>query len=301
MSPLRSILLATSLITSVVSAHESPEHNIKHLSTHIETDRSADNLFQRAIAYRAVGQLDKATTDLNDAIKLAPNNLGYHLEFCRVQLAQSKFGKALHTANHALKLSNTPNQRATCHILRAEAYHRSRRPKPALQSCQLAFKEVPKGEIEWFLLRSENQLSLGKHQQRITDLKSGHALHHSAVLKAHWIDAIIDSSDFQTALPLIESELTNRRWKSSWLIKRARALQGLRRNTEASADLHAALAEINTRLNPARPDPLLLADQGITYALLGDKVAAKTSLKKLHRINAPHWITNRLELKLHKN
>ncbi|NNJ86040.1 MAG: tetratricopeptide repeat protein, partial [Akkermansiaceae bacterium] len=218
----------------MVGAHESPEHNIKHLTSHIETARTPDNLFQRAIAYRATGQLEKASADLKDAIHLSPNKLGYHLELSKVQLAKNKFGRALHSANHALKLSNTPNQRAICHMLRAEAYQRSHRPKPALQSCLLAFKEVPKGEIEWFLLRSDNQLSLGQHQQRIADLKTGYILHHSAVLKAHWIDAIIDASDFQTALPLVEAELADRRWKSSWLIKRARVLQGLKRNPEAS-------------------------------------------------------------------
>jgi hypothetical protein len=110
------------------------------------------------------------------------------------------------------------------------------------------------------------------------------------VLKAHWIDAIIDASHFKTALPLINSELTDRRWKSSWLLKRALTLQGLNRNPEATADLHSALTEINSRLNPSRPAPLLLADQGTAHALLGNKAEARASLKKLHQHRAPHWI-----------
>ncbi|MCB1212632.1 MAG: hypothetical protein KDK97_25125, partial [Verrucomicrobiales bacterium] len=78
-------------------------------------------------------------------------------------------------------------------------------------------------------------------------------------------------------------------------IKRARALQGLQRDAEASADLHAALAEINARLIPSRPDPLLLADQGLVHVLLGDHASAQVSLKKLLQINAPAWLTARLE------
>lgn len=295
MSPPRSILLIFCLTTLVVGAHESPEHSIKHLTEHIQIERSAGNLYQRAIAYRATGQMEKAATDLREAINLDPENLDYHLELCRVLLAQQKLSRALNYANRALKIAHTPPQRAVCHIMRAEAYHRSGRAKPALQSCQLAFKEVPKGEIEWFILRSETQLTLGHLEQRITDLKIGHLLHHSAVLKSHWIDALIDAGEFQTALPLVESELSERRLKSSWLIKRARILQGLERPDEAASDLAQAQSEIKARLNPARPDIFLLADQTRIHILKGNRNEAKKSLALLKKHRAPFWITSRLE------
>jgi tetratricopeptide (TPR) repeat protein len=290
-----SILLTLCLTTLAVTAHESPEHNVQQLSAHLKTQPTAENLFQRAVAYRALGQLKKATADLHAAISLDPTRLSYHRELCRVQLSATQPSKALNTANLTLKLCQTPSQRADTHILRAEAYHLSRQPKPSLQATQLAFQEVPHGEIEWFLLRSENQRQLALHTQRIADLKTGHTLHHSAVLKAHWVDAIIDASHFKTALPLIDSELTDRRWKSSWLIKRARTLQGLNRTPEATADLHSALTEINSRLNPTHPDPFLLADQGTAHALLGNKAQARACLENLHQHSAPHWITSQLE------
>jgi len=300
MNPPSSILLALALTISMVTAHESPEHNVKQLTAHIETERTPESLYQRAIAYRALRQLDNALTDLQAAISLAPDNLAYQLELSRTQLSSAKFDKALNSANRALKLAKTPPQKATCHILRAEAYHSCNRFKPSLQACQLAFREIPKGEIEWFLLRSENQRRLEKHQPRITDLKAGFDLHHSAVLKSHWIDSIIDAGKFKEALPLIESELVDRRWKSSWLIKRARTHLGLEQTTEANSDLHSALAEINSRLNPERPDPLLLADQGMAYALLGNKTEARNSLKTLKQHRATPWITSRLETLLGK-
>ncbi|MBT8036276.1 MAG: tetratricopeptide repeat protein [Verrucomicrobiae bacterium] len=294
--PIRpSIILALHLTALAVTAHESPEHNVQHLSKHIQTHRTPDNLLQRAIAYRALNQLENARADLRSAITIAPERPHLHLELCRVQLALAQPTQALLSANHALQQSHTPSQRASAHILRAEAYQLNGQHQPSLQAVQLAFQEVPRGEIEWFLLRSENQRQLALHTQRIADLKSGHRRHHSAVLKAHWVDALIDASDYKTALPLIDSELSDRRWKSSWLIKRARTLQGLQRNTDAASALHAALAEIRPRLNSARPDPLLLADQGIAHALLGNLAGARCCLESLHHHRAPHWITSRLE------
>lgn len=290
-----SILLTLCLTALAVTAHESPEHNVQQLTRGIKTNRTADHLFQRAAANRALGQLEKTAADLHGAISLDPTRLSYPLELCRVQLALGQPAQALDTANNALKLARSATQRARVHILRAEAYQLDQQPQPSLQAVQLAFHEAPRGEIEWFLLRSENQRQLQLHPQRIEGLNTGRQLHHSAVLKAHWIDALIDARRFPTALPLIDSELTDRRWKSSWLIKRARTLQGLQRDTEAAANLQAALTEINSRLIPTRPDPFLLADQGTAHALLGNQAQARACLEKLHHHRAPRWITSRLE------
>ena len=115
------------------------------------------------------------------------------------------------------------------------------------------------------------------------------------MLKAHWIDALIDASEFHAALPLIDLELSDRRWKSSWLIKRARTLQGLGRDAEAISDLHTALTEIQSRLDSARPDLLLLADQGVIHALLNQPKKARSCLARLQQLNTPRWITARLD------
>lgn len=285
----------TVLITLPASAHESPEHDIEHLTDHIKSHRTPQLLFQRAIAYRALGQLKNALSDLNSAVSLAPENLTYQIELSRTYLVASKFGRALNAAEKALELGKTPADRAVCHVLRAEALHGSQQYKLSLAACQLAFSEIPKGEIEWFLLRSENQAKLGLHKLRITHLKAGLVLHRSAVLKTHWIDAIIDAGEYKTALPLIEAELADRRWKSHWQIKQARALIGLGRQLEAQKHLTAALQEINGRLNPTQPDILILADLAHIYFLTGDMAAAKTSMMELKKHRAPAWVTSRLE------
>lgn len=287
------ILLALTLTTSVVIAHESPDHTIHALDKH--THLTPAQLHKRALAYRATGKLDQAIADLNSAITTEPKNLGYQLELTRMLLAARQAANARHTADHALKLTTEADQRANIQILRAEAYQLEHKPKEALAATQLAFQEIPHGEIEWFLLRSECQRTLGLHQQRIDHLAAGLKVHPSAVLKSHWIDALIAASQFAQALKEIDQELTDRRWKSSYLIKRARALNGLDRQADAETALQSALSEISPRINPQRPDPILLADQGIAYALLGQKPKAQRCLELLQQHQAPDWITIRLQ------
>ncbi len=287
------ILLTFALITSVVQAHDSPSHTIDEINQHKHL--TPEQLHQRAIAQRATGHNALAITDLQAAIQQQPNQLGHHLELARTQLAAHHSAETIQSAQHALKLATTPNQRATIHILRAEAYLLDKKNKLSLASTQLAFHELPEGKIEWFLLRSENQRALGLKKQRVTDLATGLKHHPSAVLKSHWIDALIDAENFKLALNEINQELTDRRWKSSYLIKRARALIGLKRKSEAVTDLEAALSEITPRINPARPDILLLADQGIAHAMLGHEEKAHAILKQLKTHHAPAWITNQLQ------
>ncbi|BDS06446.1 hypothetical protein NT6N_14860 [Oceaniferula spumae] len=291
-----SIMLASAMLSLTgLRAHESAEHTLEHLNIELKKERTPAHLYQRALAYRSLGQLQKAKPDLLEAIKLAPKNLGYRIELGSLELAAHNSDGALQSATQAMPLATTPEQRAALHMLRAEAYHVSSKAKPSLQACQLAFKEKPKGEIEWFLLRSENQRVLKLHDQRISNLKTGMELHPSAVLKAHWVDSMIDAGKFQDSLKIIDSELKDRRWKSDWQVKRARALYGLKQNAQAETALYSALAEIQQRLNPKRPDPLLLADQGTAHALLGNRAAAQSCLDKLRRHRAAPWITSPLE------
>lgn len=293
MGPIRPICTFLVLTLTASIAHESPEHTLDALNKHPHL--SPAQLHQRAIAQGALKKYPAAIADLQSAIAHDPKKLGYHLELTRIQIAAGKFHDALHTADHALPLATSPEQRAEIHILKAEAYQLSDHPKKSLTSVQKAFIEIPQGDIEWYLLRSENQRALGLDQQRITDLESGLKQHPSAVLKSHWIDALLDAGKFKLALKEINQELTDRRWKSSYLIKRARALTGLNRQAEATSDLHAALAEIAPRINPKHPDLLLLADQATAYTLLGNKTKAEQSLAQLKTHHAPQWIINRLQ------
>jgi len=287
------ILLCLALITTVVIAHDSPLHTIDEINKHHHL--TPDQLLQRAIAQRATGHTDLAIADLKAAIHQSRKQLGYHLELARTQLGAHHATETITAAERALPLATTPTQRATIHILCAEAYQLDKKPQKSLNATELAFKEIPQGEIEWYLLRSESQRALKQHHQRVADLASGLKHHPSAVLKAHWIDALIEDFQYTQALQEIGNELTDRRWKSSYLIKQARAFKGLHRDTESQTALKSALAEITPRINSERPDPILLADQGIVHAMLGNIDQAKYCLRELRKHHVPAWITARLE------
>jgi len=286
--PQISILLTFALITFVVHAHDSPSHTIEALNRHAHL--SPDQLHHRAIAHRATGHTQLAIADLQAAIRQQPGQLGLHLELARTELAAKRPAETLKSTQRALKLATAPAERAAVYILRAEAYQLDKNPKHSLAATQLAFREIPQGEIEWYLLRSENQRVLGLNNQRVDDLEAGFKQHPSAVLKSHWIDALIDASQYSQALKETDLELTDRRWKSSYLIKRARALTGLHRKEEAAADLQAALAEMAPCIHPTRPDLLLLADQARAHAMLGNDAQAQAILKQLREHHAPEWI-----------
>lgn len=282
-----------SIALGATSAHESPEHTIQALGE--RADLTSAQLHQRALAHRAIHDLDEAIDDLHAAIAMEPNDLSYRFELCEAQLAAGDAVEVRHSADHALKLATSADQQARIWILRAQSYQLEHKPKNTLAAAQQAFQKVPKGEIEWILLRSESQRALGFHQRRIDDLTKSLEDHPSAVLRTHRLDALIDASKFAVALDEIDQELAERRWKSTYWVMRARCLIGLGQKQDAHIALQSALVEITSRLNPVRPDLFLLVDQGFAYALLGQETDAENSLKLLQKHDAPAWMIDRLQ------
>jgi hypothetical protein len=105
----------------------------------------------------------------------------------------------------------------------------------------------------------------------------------SIVVRNNWIDAALTAGQTEAVLPLIEKELSSSRFRSSWLIRRARASLILKRKEAAQADLREALVEIAPRINPERPDFTLISDRGLIHALMGNKTRAKNDLKTLKK------------------
>ena len=287
------ILLLTALTHA--TAHESPSHTLEQLNKHIAEKPSPELLFQRAMAHQALGNTNQAAADLHAATTARPNELGWQLARCRVELSANRPAKALAIASKSLRLAKNADLRAQVHILRAEAYHATGKSKPSLHACQLAFKEVPKGEVSWYLLRSDNQRKLGRFEPRIRGLRAGLKHYPGSILKSHLAEAMIDAGQHSEALAIIEKEIPTLRWKSAWLIRRARAYQGISRLTDAQADLQVAMDEINTRLNPAKPDPLLLADKARIFLLSGDHASAAATTKLMRKHRAPHWLIKNIE------
>jgi hypothetical protein len=59
--------------------------------------------------------------------------------------------------------------------------------------------------------------------------------------------------------------------------------------------LHAAITEINQRINPARPDGSLLADRALAHALLNELPAAREDWNAARKVSADPWALQRVE------
>jgi tetratricopeptide (TPR) repeat protein len=192
-------------------------------------------------------------------------------------LAQQQTDAALRTAESARLLTQDVNTLGRLALLRSDIQYARSQTTAALVECAEACRLVP-GDVEYLLRRSQLQAELGDHEARLKDLQSACQANPSVVLSNERIEAQIDAGQAETALVKIEKELAESRWRSSWLIRRARANRELGDLPAARRDLEAAIAEINTRLNPERPDVTLLVDRGLAYAMLGETSAAQADL-----------------------
>jgi tetratricopeptide (TPR) repeat protein len=279
-------LLATALATApcpAARAHDSPEHSIEELSEHIARDgESVALLLRRASQYRVLGQNERAVADLNRVLLLEPNQPGALVELARIYLALGKPDTSLQFIQTALDTSRQPKN-GKAHLFATRGDVRAARRDYALAVADynraIAFDA---GQIDWYLNRAWMLEQMRRTDERIKGLAAGYAATQSVVLQTEWIEALIDGGQAQSALMAIEPRLQQARLRSAWLIRRARARLALpgtpEQSTATRRDLEAAIAEINTRLRPNRPDTALLLDRALAYALSGDMKAARDDI-----------------------
>jgi tetratricopeptide (TPR) repeat protein len=291
------LLGLTILLPPAATAHDSPEHVVEMLTARMEmVGERADLLWRRATEYRALGNLSAAARDLQRAIKLQPDYLPGLTDLSRVQLAQGHRRQAMATIDRAFKLVNDEADRAPLRMIRAEIFGESGDLEKALAQCDLALQHVTSTELDWYLTRSQIQCRLGKFNEAVAGLKRGFDLTGSAVLEVECIDAMIDAGLFREALEKIEPALAEMRWRSSWLLRRARVRLGCGEISGAHADLLGAIGELNQRLQTPFPDVTLLADRGLAYALSGDGLMAKRDLSAARKLGADAGTLRRLEV-----
>lgn len=255
-------------------AHDSPEHQVEALTLRMaRAGDSASLLIQRASEYKALGDLQKAAADLAEATRLEPKLPAAYENLSRVQFLQQKLVEASENATRALAFTADTADRGPLFLLRAQINAARGLSTEALADCELAAR---RDDLDWYLTRSELQMQLGKVSARLAGLKEGFERNGSIVLEIEWIEAMIDAGEYRTALDRIEQRLNKLRWRSSWLLRRARALKGLR--MDFHADAQAALAELQQRISPGHPDPTLVLDRATALALLGKRTAAEKDL-----------------------
>lgn len=275
------------------AAHDSPEHVIEALTEQLEVADNAARaslvLYRRALGHRALGRLDLAAADLADALRADPDHLPALVESSRVELALGRTAAALAITDRALELTRPGGERAALHMVRARIHDAMGNSLQALADCERAFEQAP-AAVDWYLTRSRIQARAGRHDARMAGLKDGFEESRSVVLETEWIEAMIDAGESAPALERIEPKLAAARWKSSWLIRRARARLGLGDEAAAQTDLRAAIAEIDERLRPERPDLTLLLDRGVAHALLGDRAAGIADLQAVKSQAGGAWL-----------
>jgi tetratricopeptide (TPR) repeat protein len=260
--------------------------------------KSASLLVKRAVEFRVLGQLDKAVQDLQEAVRMKPADSYAWKELCRLYLAQGKNEDALAAVNTALSAGEDEEERAPTYMLRAEVYTALNKSVDALTDMDRAFKNGS-ADLDWYIQRGQLQARLGQWDACLKGLKEGFEQTRSIVLEIEWIEAMIDAGKFREALALIEPHIGAARWKSSWLLRRARARKALKLDYEQ--DLIQVLKELDERANPRYPDLTLLADRGLACALLGKNDEARKNYEAAKQLGADAWVLRRLEPLLKKN
>ncbi len=293
------ILAAALLAPGILAAHDSPEHVVEILTARMEAvGERADLLWRRATEYRALRNHPAAARDLKRAIKLRKDYLPAYVDLSRVQLALGQRRRALWTIDRAMRLAGGESDRAPLRMVKAEVLAESSRFDEALRECDLALAGSSGGELDWFLTRSQIQCRLGRFNEAAAGLRRGFELTGSAVLEVECIDAMIDAGQFAEARGKVEAALSESRYRSSWLLRRARIHLGQGEMTEGHRDLADAIAEMNRRMSPTHPESGLLSERGFAYALLGDVGLAKRDLLAARKSGADAAMLRRLKLAL---
>jgi len=278
-------------------AHDSPEHVVEILTARMEiVGARPDLLWRRATEHRVLGNLPAAARDLRQALRASPRYLPALTDLSRVQLQQGHRRRALWTLDRAFAFVQDEPGRAPLRMLRAEILCEANQPERALAECDLALRHATGSEIDWYLTRSQIQCRLGRYKEAVIGLQEGFERTGSAVLEVESIDAMLDAGLFKEALEKIEPALAETRWRSSWLIRRARSGLGTGDISAAHADLIAAIGELNRRLDSPRPDPGLLADRALAYALLNDDPFARRDFAEARKLGADPAALRRLEV-----
>lgn len=267
-------------------AHADLSTTIKALSEQIEKKPTADLYFQRATEYLALRERDHAIEDLRMALKLEPAHRSSRLALIKVLGAS---GESLQQARTLLAASKPPQEKVEAATLLAHIHQRRGDLASASSVCRKTDQEAADldRDPEFDLRYADILLELGQPRKAAPILKAAWQRTGSIVLRNNWIDAAISANEIGEVLPIIEKELRSSRLRSTWYLKRARALLIRHRTEAAKKDLNSALEEINNRINSARPDLTLIADRGLTLWLLGQSEAAKQDLEMLKKSGLP--------------
>src|SRR5207244_2832856 len=99
------IILAVLLSVSAASAHDGPEDRVRQLTFEMaRTGNSPALFFERATEYRAMGDLENAAVDLQNALHMDGRALDALKALAQTRLEQQQFAAALKAVNRGIEL-----------------------------------------------------------------------------------------------------------------------------------------------------------------------------------------------------
>ncbi|YCM42204.1 hypothetical protein V2O64_12910 [Verrucomicrobiaceae bacterium 227] len=280
MSAPRLFAITMALFPGLAFAHHDVSAAIKELDQQIAVQASADLHYQRALEFRALRNTKSAEADLRQALALQP---GHRESLAALIQLLHDTPEALALAKSYLADAREPRHQLEARFLIAQVASWSDDDETALATCNEIQKLHPDHTTDLDLLHARLLLQTGNPAKAADILNAARQKHQGIVLRNAWIDASLSAEQTAEVLPIIEKELADSRFHASWLIRRARASLAEDKPAKALPDLHAALAELNTRIQPDRPDLTLIADRGLALVLLGSKDLALRDLATLHK------------------
>lgn len=260
------LIISASFILNC-GAHYDVNAAVEKLTAQIKANPTAELYYQRAIEFRALRENTHTEEDLRASLKLAayPPSLE---ALAKLLSQQDKHDESLKLAHELIRIAPTPHHQ----LVLADLAFTAGKNELALET----IIKGPPGEDDTHLLHAHLLFLKLETTEAASVLKKAHQASQSIVLRNAWLDASITTGQGQKILPILNEEIATSRFTASHRIRRASI------NPEtAQTDLQTALAEINSRLNPRRPDLTLINDRRKAYLLLGEKGKAAADLARM--------------------
>jgi tetratricopeptide (TPR) repeat protein len=278
-----------SLHSSQARAHHGPTKAIEALSDRIiHGERSADLLARRGDEYRALGELTAAAADYEAALELDKTWAPALYGMVYVHIERAELNDARELAERGIALHAERGNAAPFHALLAGIHSQEQRSEEALRSWDAALTS-PQPEVDWFLGKAQLLWTLKRYDAAEDALRSATRRNPSEALKRAWYEALLRCGRLDEAQQHIDAGLQKARWKSAWLLLRARLHAARGDWTRARQDAQAALTEMDQRLHGDSPNPFLIADKAQALALLGEHAQARGHAEIARSLGIPAW------------
>jgi hypothetical protein len=143
--------------------------------------------------------------------------------------------------------------------------------------------------VDWLLGKAQLLWNLAQYDAAEAALRSATQQNPSEALKRAWYEALIRCGRLDEAQQHIEAGLQKARWKSTWLLLRARLYAARGESARARAGALAALTEMDQRLQGESPNPFLIADKAQALALMGQHAQAQRHAQFARSLGIPAW------------